>query len=88
MSLLAILWNSVFRWIYLLLKCGAGEDSRVSLGRQVENLKEILKKVNPDYLLERVMLKLKLQIFGHLMERVISLEKTLVLGKIEGSIKG
>ena len=88
LSLLAILWNSVFRWIYLLLKCGAGEDSRVSLGRQVENLKEILKKVNPDYLLERVMLKLKLQIFGHLMERVISLEKTLVLGKIEGSIKG
>ena len=44
----------------------------------------ILKKVNPEYSLERLMLKLKLQYFGHLMRRIDSLEKTLMLGKIEG----
>ena len=44
----------------------------------------ILKEINPDYLLEGLMLKLKLQYFGHLMQRVNSLEKTLMLGKIEG----
>ena len=44
----------------------------------------ILKEINPDYSLERLMLKLKLQYFGHLMGRVDSLEKTLMLGKIEG----
>ena len=43
----------------------------------------ILKEVNPDYSLEGLMLKLKLQYFGHLMQRVDSLEKTLMLGKIE-----
>ena len=45
----------------------------------------ILKEINPDYLLEGLMLKLKLQSFGHLMQRVNSLGKTLVLGKIEGT---
>ena len=44
----------------------------------------ILKKINPEYLLEGLMLKLKLQYFGHLMQRVNSLGKTLMLGKIEG----
>ena len=44
----------------------------------------ILKKINPEYLLEGLMLKLKLQDFGHLMQRANSLEKTLMLGKIEG----
>ena len=44
----------------------------------------ILKKINPDYSLERLMLKLKLQSFGHLMRRTNSFEKTLMLGKIEG----
>ena len=44
----------------------------------------ILKKMNPDYLLEGLMLKLKLQYFGHMMQRVDSLEKTLMLGKNEG----
>ena len=43
-----------------------------------------LKKINPDYSWERLMLKLKFQYFGHLMQRVGSLEKTLMLGKIEG----
>ena len=44
----------------------------------------ILKEISPEYSLEGVMLKLKLQYFGHLMQRTDSLEKTLMLGKIEG----
>ena len=44
----------------------------------------ILKEINPDYSSERLMLKLKLQYFGHLMQRTASLEETLILGKIEG----
>ena len=44
----------------------------------------ILKEINPEYSLEGLMLKLKLQYFGHLMGRAYSLEKTLMLGKIEG----
>ena len=44
----------------------------------------ILKEMNPEYPLEGLMLKLKLQYFGHLMQRVSLLEKTLMLGKIEG----
>ena len=44
----------------------------------------ILKEINPEYSLEGLMLKLKLQYFGHLMGRPDSLEKTLMLGKIEG----
>ena len=43
-----------------------------------------LKEINPDYTLEGLMLKLKLQYLGHLMRRVDSFEKTLMLGKIEG----
>ena len=44
----------------------------------------ILKKISPEYSLERLMLKLKLQYLGHLIRRTDSLEKTLMLGKIEG----
>ena len=44
----------------------------------------ILKKINPGYSLEGLMLKLKFQYLGHLMQRADSLEKTLILGKIEG----
>ena len=44
----------------------------------------ILKEISPEYLLEGLMLKLKLQYFGHLMRRVDSLEKTLMLGRIGG----
>ena len=44
----------------------------------------ILKEINPEYSLEGLMLKWKLQYFGHLMQRANSLEKTLMLGKIEG----
>ena len=45
---------------------------------------EILKEMNPEYSLEGQMLKLKLQYFGHLMQRADSLEKTVMPGKIEG----
>ena len=44
----------------------------------------ILKEINPEYSLEGLMLKLKMQYFGHLMQRTDSLEKTLMLGKLEG----
>ena len=44
----------------------------------------ILKEISPEHLLEGLMLKLKLQYFGHLMQRIDSFEKTLMLGKIEG----
>ena len=44
----------------------------------------ILKEISPEYSLERLMLKMKLQYFGHLMGRADSMEKTLMLGKIEG----
>ena len=47
----------------------------------------ILKEINPEYSLEGLMLKLKLQYFGHLMGRTDSLEKTLMLGKIESGRK-
>ena len=46
--------------------------------------KSILKEINPEYSLEGLILKLKLQYFGHLMSRADSLEKTLMLGRIEG----
>ena len=49
--------------------------------------RSILKKINPEYSLEGLMLKLKLQYFGHLMQRTDSLEKILMLGKIEGKKK-
>ena len=48
----------------------------------------ILKEINPEYSLEGLMLKLKLQYFGHLMRRAESLEKTLMLGKIEDGRRG
>ena len=48
----------------------------------------ILKEISPEYSLEGLMLKLKLQYFGHLMQRTDSLEKTVMLGKTEGRRKG
>ena len=48
----------------------------------------ILKAINPEYSLEGLMLKLKFQYFGHLIQRANSLKKTLVLGKIEGRKRG
>ena len=49
-----------------------------------ETNQSILKEISPEYSLERLMLKLKLQYFGHLMQRIDSFEKTLMLGMIEG----
>ena len=51
------------------------------------SIQSILKEVSPEFSMEGLMLKLELQYFGHLMRRVDSLEKTLVLGKIEGRMK-
>ena len=67
----------------MLLNCGVGEDLRVSWTARRSN-QSILKEISPEYSLEGLMLKLKLQYFGHLMRRTDSLEKTLMLGKIEG----
>ena len=68
----------------MLLICGVGEDSLESpLTARTLN-QSILKEIIPEYSLEGLMLKLKLQFFGHLMRRTDSLEKTLILGKIEG----
>ena len=50
--------------------------------------KSILKEINPEYSLKRLMLKLKFQYFGHLIQRVDSFVKTLMLGKIEGRREG
>ena len=65
----------------MLSNCGVGEDSRVPWTAWRSN-QSILKDTNPEYSLEGLMLKF--QYFGHLMQRPDSLEKTLMLGKIEG----
>ena len=67
----------------MLFNCGVGEDSRVHWTARRSN-QSILKEITPGCPLEGLMLKLKLQYFGHLMRRTDSLEKTLMLGKIEG----
>ena len=66
----------------MLLICGLGEDSWESLRLQGDQT--VLKIINPEYSLEGLMLKLKLQYFGHLIQTADSSEKTLMLGKIEG----
>ena len=67
----------------MLLNCGFGEDSWPAR----HSNQSILKEISPEYSLEGLMLKLKLQYFGPLMRRMDSLEKTLMLGKIEGGRK-
>ena len=67
----------------MLLNCGVGDDSRVPWTARRSN-QSILKEISPRISLEGMMLKLKLQYFGHLMRRVNSLEKTLMLGGIGG----
>ena len=67
----------------MLLNCGVGEDSRVPWTAKRSN-QSILKEISPGCSLEGLMLKLKLQYFGHLMRRADSFEKTLMLRKIEG----
>ena len=67
----------------MLLNCGVEEDLRVPWTTRRSN-QSILKEISPGISLEGMMLKLKLQNFGHLMRRVDSLEKTLMLGGIGG----
>ena len=67
----------------MLLNFDVGEDLRVLWNARRSN-QSILKEITPEYSLEGLRLKLKLQDFGHLMERNNSLEKTLTLGKTEG----
>ena len=68
----------------MLLNCGVGEDSWMT--RRFNQ--SILKEISLEYSLEGLMLKLKPQYFGHLMQRMDSFEKTLMLGKIEGRRRG
>ena len=67
----------------MLLYSGIGKDSRVPWTTRRSN-QSILKEINPEYSLEGLVLTLKLQSFDYLMQRGNSLEKTLILGKIEG----
>ena len=67
----------------MLLNCGVGDDLRVPWTARRSN-QSILKEISPECSLEGMMLQLKLQYFGHLMRRVDSLEKTLMLGGIGG----
>ena len=72
----------------MLLNCGVGEDSlRVPWTARRSN-QSIVKEINLEYSLEGLMLKLKFQYFGHLMQRADSLEKTLMLGGIGGRRRG
>ena len=66
----------------MLLNCGVGKDLRGGL--QGDPTISILKEISPEYSREELMLKLKLQYFGHLMWRTDSFEETLMPGKIEG----
>ena len=69
------------------LNCGVGEDLRVPSTARESN-QSIQKEISPEYSLKGLMMKLKLQYFDHLMGRTDSLEKTLMLGKIEGRRRG
>ena len=70
----------------MLLNYGVGEDSSECWTAMRSN-QSILKEINLEYSLKGLMLKLKLQYFGHLMQIADSFEKTLMLGKIEGRIR-
>ena len=73
----------------MLLNYGLGEDSkrRVPWTARRSN-QSILNEISPDYSLEILMLKLKLQYFGHLMQKRDPFKKTVMLGKIEGKRRG
>ena len=78
------LWRKLSIEELMLLNCGVGEDFWESLGLQGRSNQSILKEISPGCSLKGLMLKLKLQYFDYLMWRADSLEKTLMLGKIEG----
>ena len=67
----------------VILKCRAGEDLRVPWTARRSN-QSILKEIHPRYSLEGLILQVKLQYLGHLIRRADTLEKTLMLGKVEG----
>ena len=71
----------------MLLKCGIGEDSRVPWTARRSN-QPILKEISPEYSVEGLMHRMKLQYLGYLMGRTESFEKTLMQGKIEGGRRG
>ena len=77
------LWRKLSAEELMLLNCGVGEDLQVPWTARRSN-QSILKEISPECTLEGLMLKLKLQYFGHLMRRADSFEKTLMLGGIEG----
>ena len=77
------LWRKLSTEELMLLNCGVGEDSWQSWTARRSN-QSFLKEISPGCSLEGLMLRLKLQYFGHLMRRVDSLEKTLMLGGIGG----
>ena len=79
------LWRRLSAEELMLLNCGVGEDSWGTARRANPS---ILKEISPEYSLEGLILKLKLQYFGHLMWRMDSFEKTLMLGKIESRRRG
>ena len=64
------------------------KEEVIRSGKNFEENENEVKEISPEYSLEGQMLKLKLQYFGHLMQRTQSLEKTLMLGKIEGGGEG
>ena len=71
----------------MLLNCGIGEDSWVPWTARRSN-QSILKEIRPEYSLEELMMNLKLQYFGQLMQRTDSLQKTLILGKMKAGGEG
>ena len=77
------LWRRLSTEELMLLNCSVGEDSWVPWTER-RSKQSILKEISPEYSLEGLILKLKVQYFGHLLWRTDSLEKTLMLGKTEG----
>ena len=71
----------------MLLNYGVGEDLRVPWTARRSN-QSILEEISPEYSLDGLMLKLKLQYFGHLMQRAVSFEKTLMLRKFRAGGEG
>ena len=77
------LWRRLSTEELMLLYCGVGEASWVPWAARRSN-QSIMKEISPGISLKGLMLKLKLQYFGHLMERIDSMKKTLMLGNIDG----
>ena len=71
----------------VLLNCGVRDDLRIPWAARRSN-QPTLKEISPEYSVKGLMLKLKLQYFGHLMQRTGSLEKTQMLGKIKQRSRG